>query len=187
VKPIPALLLLGLLCGAGCLSKEPAVERHYFRPALGELTLEPVAGTRPLRLARVTQPAELGANLLWRVSETELVPDETNLWARRPEELLDERLRELLFGAGGFRSSMRAGDPALGVHLSRCEGDLHGKRVASVDLVLSLQDADGVERRGRIHVEEQLSSATATALAEGTGRALAKASERVLAWLREQL
>lgn len=182
-----AVPLLFLFVAAGCISKEPVAEVHRFRPALVELELAGEVGTRPLRLERVTQPVEIGSEMLWRVSQTELVPDGTHLWARRPDELLDERLRDLFYGGGGFRSSYRAGDPALGVQLVRFEGDLHGGAVASLELILTLTDAERAEHRIRVHVEEELTERSAEALAEAMGRAMSEAAGRTQTWVDGRL
>jgi uncharacterized lipoprotein YmbA len=186
-NPQTLSLLLVLLAVPACISKEPVAEIHRFRPALTEIELVSEPGTRPLRLVHVTQPAEIGSEMLWRVSETEVVPDATHLWARRPDELLDEQLRDLFFGGGGFRSSYRAGDPALSVQLVRFEGDLFAGATASVELILTLTDSEREEHRGRVHVQEELAERSPQALAEAMGRAMSTAAERARAWLEMRL
>jgi len=182
-----ALLPLALAFLPACISRAPVVPVQYFRPALKEPRVEQIAGTRPLRLDRVVQPTEIGVEMLWRVSATELVPDETNLWARRPDELLDGRLRDLLYGAGGFRPAFGASDPTLRVGIARYEGDLHGKQAASLELIATLTEGDRRESRTRIHVEVELAERSAEALAVAMGAALESAAERVEAWVVERL
>lgn len=180
--------ILGALLGASlltaCFSKEPVAEVHYFRPELEALEVSSrVANQRPLRFKTVSSPAELGSQMLWRVSATELVPDSLSFWARRPEELLDERLRDHFFGDGGFRSSLRTGDPELEVRLVTFEGDLHEGSQAVVELIVTLLDGDGFEYRGRVSVVEPLEAQTAEALATAMGRALSAAAAQTEAWV----
>ena len=190
-KILQRLLRGASLCGffalGSCLSKEPVAEVHYFRPDLDALQPRAEAGSKALRLQPVSSPVELGARMLWRVSATELVPDDQNLWARRPDELLDERLGDLLFGGGGFRSSLRAGDPVLDVRLVTFEGDTRADALASLELILVLQTADALEHRTRIRVTEPLSATSAEGLADAMGTALSVAAARTEAWVVERL
>lgn len=177
------LLALGPLLLASCFSKQPVAEVHYFRPELGVLSTREGGGTRALQFPAVTTPLEISPRMLWRVSATELVPDDQNLWARRPEELLDERLRDLLFGGGGFRSSLRASDPALEVRLVTCEADLLEDPAAVVELVVTLAKREGIEHRRRFVVREPMERESASELARAIGVALSGAAERTAAWV----
>jgi len=176
---------LAALATTSCFSKQPVVGVHYFRPELAALeAVEAVGGTRALRFRPITAPVELGNKVLWRVSATELVPDELNLWATRPEQLLDERLRDLLFGAGGFRFSQRAGDPALDVRLVTFEGDLHVGGEAVVELILTMTTAEETEHRTRLRVSEKLPSNDAEGLATAMGEALSAAADQTADWVK---
>lgn len=180
-----ACACLAALASTSCFSKEPVVSTHYFRPELAALeAAEAVGGTRALRFRPVTGPIDLGNQIVWRVSATELVPDELNRWMRRPEDLLDERLRDLLFGAGGFRSSLRAGDPALDVHLVTCEGDMHVGGEAVVEVILTLTTEDATEHRTRLRVSEPLPTKDATGLATAMGEALSAAADESAEWVK---
>ncbi len=185
MKSIPILCALPLLLlVSSCLSRGDVPEVHYFRPELGEPQIGEAKEQWPLRFSPVTGSNEIGNRMMWRVSATELVPDEGNLWARRPEELLDERLRDLLFGGGGFRSSQRQGDPRLDIRLVTFEGDLHDGTHASVELIATLIIASQAEYRTRVSVSEPLPARSAEGLALAMGAALSLAAERTEAWVR---
>ena len=182
----PALVLCCLL--TGCLSKEPLQTTHRFRPQLTEITALESLGTRPLRFDGVRFPVEVGQLLTWRVSPTELVVEDYNLWARRPADLLEERLRDLLFGVGGFRQIATVGGPELGVQLVVFEGDVSGpEALAVVELIIELEDGNAVHHRTRIRVEEPLKTKDARGLALAMGDAISSASERCSSWLRQRL
>jgi len=183
MNPSRLLPALGLLLFASCFSKQPVEQVHYFRPELEALSTREGGGTRALQLPAVETPLEIGPRMLWRVSATELVPDDQNLWARRPEELLDERLRDLLFGGGGFRSSLRAGDPVLEVRLVTCEADLLEEPAAVVELVVTFAHREGIEHRRRFVVREPMARESASELARAVGVALSRAAGRTAAWL----
>ncbi|MFT7669040.1 MAG: putative lipoprotein YmbA [Planctomycetota bacterium] len=170
---------------SACISKESVEAVHYFRPELTQLELQTAQVQKPLRIETVTAPVEIGSRILWRISSTELVPDENNLWARRPEELLDERLRDLLFG-GSFYSSRSAVDPALRVRLVRLEGDMSGALEASVELIVTLRTSDAGDQRARITAREPLSSKNAEGLAAAMGLALSEAASLTETWVLAQ-
>jgi uncharacterized lipoprotein YmbA len=182
-----SLLVAPLLLLSACLSKQAPLEVHELVVPLEPLELRETPGLRPLRFPGIADRVELRRGLLWRVSDTELAVDERNRWARSPAELLDERLRDLLFAVGGFRASLRPADPLLEVELVRCDADLRGEgSTAVVELVLTLDAADA-QHRGRVTVEEPLERRDAASQAVAVGRALSLAADRTEAWVRDRL
>jgi len=181
-QSLRVLALLPLLCG--CLSRQAPLEIRDLVAPLEPLELRDTPGLRELAFPGVQDRADLRRGLLWRTTETELVVDELNRWTRSPAELLDERLRDLLFAAGGYRSSLRPGVPALEVQLVRCDADLRGAApVAVVELVLAF-DAPAAQHRHRLRVQEPMERASADEQAEAVGRALSRAAAQVESWVR---
>jgi uncharacterized lipoprotein YmbA len=186
----PALLALATLAATltGCLSKSEVATTHYFRPKLVEITEADSLGTRPLRFDGIHQPLAINSFMTWRVSETELGLDEQNVWAREPGELLEEHLRDLLFGVGGFRDSTGVGAPTLTVQLTVFEGDVSGpEALAVLELIVDLDDGNDVHHRTRLRVEEPIQSRTAAGLAAGMGPAIGSGADRCARWLRSKL
>ncbi len=188
MKLLTTIALFACSVLAGCLSKEPVQTARLYRPALSEITALGSLGTRPLRFDGVRHPVEIDSHITWRTSATELHKEDLNLWARRPAELLDERLCDLIFGFGGFREVTVHGGAALQVQLVVCEGDVSGpEALAVVELILDLEDGNDVHHRTRLRVEEPLRTTTAEGLAEATGRALSVVAERASEWMRSRL
>lgn len=184
--PIHSFLLLATL--TGCLSKEPVQAVRLYRPELSEITALGSLGTRPLRFDGVRHPVEIDSRVTWRISATELLKEDLNMWGRHPAELLDERLRDLIFGVGGFREIALREGPSLGVQLVICEGDVSGpEALAVVELILDLEDGNHIHHRTRLRVEEPLATQSAEGLAEATGRALSTVSNRASDWMRSRL
>lgn len=181
------LLVAAPLVLAGCLSKSPAIPLHTYVPTLDPLSLRAAPGVRPLRFQGVEPRIDLRRGMIWRVSGTELVADEVNRWARDPSELLAERLGDLFFEGGGFRASLRPGDPSLDVALVVCEGDVReGRSAAVLELILTL-DAGSTQHRRRLRLEEPLLTRDAEGLAAAMGKAVSQAADRTEAWTRSKL
>jgi hypothetical protein len=186
LQSILALALFSVL--AGCLSKETVQTIRIYRPELSGITAEGSLGTRPLRFDGVRHPVEIDSHITWRKSATELHKEDVHLWARQPAQLLDERLRDLIFGYGGFREVSILGGPSLQVQLVVCEGDVSGpEALAVVELILDLEDGNDVHHRTRLRVEEPLQIKSAEGLAEATGQAISDAAQRASEWMRDRL
>lgn len=186
MKRVPALpvLLLAALFG-GCLSQEEPVPVRLFEPVLPVLEGPEVPGTRPLRFDPVTAPAHLKSPMLWRVERNELAADEQHLWAEEPARFLDQRLRDLLFGGGGYRDSVRGADPQLRVELVACEGDLEGS--ARVEVIVELTGVNDVAHRARLVELERMRSIDAEGLAAAMGDAIARVAQRTVDWVLPRL
>jgi len=170
---------------AGCLSQEEPVPVRLFEPVLPALEGAAVPGTHPLRFDPVTAPAHLKTSMLWRVESNELASDEQHLWAEEPARVLDRRLRDLLFGGGGYRDSVRGADPQLDVELVACEGDLEGS--ARVEVIVELTGTNDVAHRARLVELEPMPSVDAEGLAAAGGNALARLAQRCFDWVEARL
>ncbi len=172
---------------ASCLSKSPAIPLHTYVPPLDPIDLRAEPGVRPLRFQGVEPRIELRRGMIWRISGTELVADEEHRWARDPSELLAERLGDLFYEGGGFRASLRPGDPSLQVALVACEGDVReGRSAAVLELILTLESGDTQHRR-RLRLEEPLLTRDAEGFAAAMGKAVSQAADRTEAWTRSKL
>jgi len=187
VKIRTTALFLACATLPACLSKEPPLPTHYFHPALEPLAGEEVPGTIRLRFEPMTSGLDIGGRMLWRVSETEWMPDEANLWARSPRVLLEERLRDRLFGIGGYRESLVGDSPILRVQLVAFHGIPGPDPSAQLELILDLSSPSDAQYRTRITIEEPLTSVSPEALAEAMGTVLARAAEESASWMEMRL
>ena len=183
----PLACALAALALASCLSKEPAIPMHTYVPPLDPLQQREAPGVRPLRFQGVEPRVELRRGMLWRVSATELVTDEVHRWGRDPSELLAERLGDLFYAGGGYRPSLRPGDPTLEVALVVCAGDIReGRSSATLELILTL-DTGQAQHRRRLAVDEPLLTRDAEGLAAAMGKVVSAAADRTEAWVRSKL
>ena len=188
MKRVTLLTVAWLALLSGCLSKEAVFETYLFRPELSELTAVDSLGTRPLRFDGIRFPVEIGNAMVWRISQTELSADEQNLWARRPPELIEERVRDLLFSVGGFRDAVLPGGPVLNVRVVTFEGDVSGpESLAVIELIVDLDDGNDVHHRTRLRVEKPTPSRDAQGLAGAMGPAISSVSERCVRWVSSKL
>lgn len=188
MKRVLILSLLLFTPLSGCLSKEPALVFHEYRPELTKVSGQESPGTRPLFFKGVSHPPELGHAMVWRITDTELATDELSRWARRPSELIEERLKDLLFGVGDFRESASAGSPVLQVQLVVFEGDTSGpESLASIELIVELNDGNDLHHRTRLRAEEPLAGDGPADLARGMGLAISSLTDRCAVWLRSRL
>jgi ABC-type uncharacterized transport system auxiliary subunit len=176
-----ALCVLPLL--ASCISQSEPLDVHYYGAPLPALAGEAIPGTKPLRFDRLRAPAFLTSEMVWRVSETELAGDEGSLWAPHPADVLEERLRDLLFSRLGYRESLSVADPLLSVRVLAMEGELDGGGRARVELVADFWTADGVQHRERFSAVEELERRDSDALARGMGLAITRVSDQLAQWL----
>ena len=172
-----------LILFASCISRSEPVEEHLFSAPLPELAGEAVPGTKPLRFDRLQAPSFVSTSMLWRVSETELASDAGSTWAPHPVQVLEVRLRDLLFSRLGFRESLTIGDPLLSVRVLAMEGVVDERSSARVELVADYWSADGTQHRERFVEVEPLERRDADALARGMGAAIARASEQLTRWV----
>lgn len=176
--PVLALTLL-----TGCLSKGPTVEVNHYTLPLAELEGAPRTGTQPLRFDRVQSPPLLTRAMVWRVSETRVAPDEENDWAVHPADVLELRLRDLLFSRGGYAETLDVGAPLLGVRVLAMEGDATAANVARVRLVADLWGSEGQHDRRHFEATAALASRSPEALAEALAHAVEDVSVALVEWV----
>lgn len=167
----------------GCLSKSPPIEQDYYTLPLTALAGESRAGTTPLRLERVEAPPMITREHLWRTGANEVALDEGSAWAVHPADVLELRLRDLLFAREGFAESLASGTPQLAVRVLVMEGDATAARVARVELVADLWLANGTQYRRHFLAEAPLDDLTAGALAVAMGRAVEQTSAELATWV----
>ncbi len=183
LRQLVGLLTLTLL--SGCLSKSEPLQEHFFTLPLPKLEGLAVPGERPLRFDRVSSPPLLSNQMVWRVGKTELMLDDLNAWALHPAEVLEQRLRDLLFSREGFRESLSGHDPLLSVRVVSIEGEggAPPEGNARIELVADYFTSDGLQHRERFVELEPLPSLDPVGLSHAMGAAMDRSTSRLVAWV----
>ena len=173
-----------LFACVSCLSRGPALDVRYFAPPATAPTVPPQQ--RPsgsgLGLGNVSANSYLDLPMIWRVSPTELRITEADRWVAPPAELVQERLREVLFFSGPFELN-ETGPPRLWVTLEAFEGvaypELRARLRISAKLALPLGKFAVFQ-----HTEEEpLPERDPRALARGLGACLDRCGQALVDWL----
>jgi ABC-type uncharacterized transport system auxiliary subunit len=183
MKTRQLLSLVALTFLASCLSQKDPQAVHYFAAPQTELAGEAVPGTKPLRFDRIQSPPLLSTKMLWRVSENELAPDDLNSWALHPADMLEIRVRDLLFSRQGYRESLDPLDALLSVRVLTMEGVAFGDPSAHVLLVADFWSPGSGQHRKRFEVSEAIDSLEANDLASGMTKAIERVSAELVDWV----
>lgn len=140
------LCAVSTVAGLGCAltSKNDAIVPRYFSPERpGDVLRTGARSAGPpaeLRLGRVDGASHLQERLVFRYSAYELGYHEERRWTEAPEQYLKRRLSRVLFEERGLRHVVGGPAVMLDVQLTAFEEVRAPKRMAHVQVTVSLHD-----------------------------------------------
>lgn len=165
MKPQALVWLMATLAAAGCAltSKSDPLLPRYFTPERPDEVTRPLSGTaRPpgeLRLGRIDGSSHLEERLVVRHTANELGYYPERRWTEEPEEYLERRLKRVLFEERGVRHVVGGTAVTLDAHLNAFEEVRAPKKVARVEVAVTLRDARLVLWEETLTVEQPIGAA----------------------------
>ena len=191
---LPALVwVLATFAAAGCAltsKSDPLLPRYFSPERPGEA--RPVAATaRPpgeLKLGRIQGSSHLEERLVFRDSANELGYYPERRWTEEPEEYLERRLKRVLFEERGIRHVVGGTAVTLDVRLNAFEEVRAPKRVARVEVSVTLRDERLVLWEETLTIEQpvgaahngDMADAVVTALGESLRITVDRIADRVV-------
>jgi len=176
---LPAMVwMVATLAAAGCAltSKSDPLMPRYFSPEHASEVARPAAGAArspgELKLGRIEGASHLEERLVFRDSANELGYYAERRWTEEPDEYLKRRLTRVLFEERGVRHVVGGAAATLDVRLNAFEEVRAPKRVARVQVTVTLRDARVVLWEETLTIEQPVGAARKGDIADAVVTAL---------------
>jgi cholesterol transport system auxiliary component len=181
--------MVATLAAAGCAltsKSDPLLPRYFSPERHGEVAGPARASTKPpgeLKLGRIEGASHLDERLVFRDSPNELGYYAERRWTEEPDEYLKRRLTRVLFEQRGVRHVVGGAAATLDVHLDAFEEVRAPKRVARVQVKVTLRDARLVLWEETLTIEQPIGAPkngdVADAVVTALGESLRIAVDRI--------
>jgi cholesterol transport system auxiliary component len=181
--------MVATFAAAGCAltSKSDPLLPRYFSPERHDEVASPApAGNEPageLKLGRIEGASHLDERLVFRDSANELGYYAERRWTEEPDEYLQRRLTRVLFEQRRLRHVVGGAAATLDVHLEAFEEVRAPKRVARVQVKVTLRDARLVLWEETLTIEQPVGAVrngdVADAVVTALGESLRIAVDRI--------
>lgn len=180
------LCAVSAVSGLGCAltSKSDPLAPRYFSPErsgdVSRTGAKPPGLPAELRLGRIDGASHLQERLVFRDSAYELGYYTERRWTEPPEQYLKRRLSRVLFEERGLRHVVNGPATTLAVQLTAFEEVRAPKRMAHVQVTVSLYDQRVVRWEETLTVDQPLVATNKGDVADGVVEALGQALRAVV-------
>ncbi len=183
----PRLLCIALLASTSCLSVDPPLPVRTF--GLGVISA-PAAKTgsapaTPKLYAEFSSAPLLRQEMVWQLSDVEVVKDELAIWSAAPSVLVEDAFEAYFYDDLGYTPG-RA-QARLKLHLSAFEADVTGSAEQARVRVRAILDSRSIKATRRtFEAASPLSSRSPDDLARAMSASLSTVFADIAAWLDEE-